>query len=345
LYFLVATGSTWAVQAVNTTAGTFAWTYSLGSSDSTLPVISGNVLYLEVIPPAGGADIVALSAAAGTLDWTYAIGFGSLNTTLVAGDGIVTFEHAGTSGQFSLYALDASTGALDWTYPIGTVEATPNLTGSTLYADIAVTGGGLVIALNATTGALDWSYPIGFGTYTDTPVAGDGIVTFEYAGTNGSFSLYALDASTGALDWTYPIGQTISPPVIGNGTLYVDTAPSGEQLNALNTSTGATEWNYQIGYGTIGFPQLGDGVLDYQYTPLSGSPFSLEAIQASDGLPLWSYPFPPGTITGPILGGNNRSPHDSASAASMHPPAIIQRRHTRPKTIRYPAELVTRIGA
>jgi len=99
-------------------------------------------------------------------------------------------------------------------------------------------------------------------------------------------NLYALDAATGSLLWKYP-GQMYSDgggaPAVGNGLVYVCTAPG---MTAVNADTGSLAWVNSSACVTT--PAYANGVLYFNSVP-PGSYSELDALDAHTGALLWRH--------------------------------------------------------
>lgn len=113
-----------------------------------------------------------------------------------------------------VWLLDAADGSTVWERDLGgnATESAPAVGDGTIFvADEQES----LHALNLATGEVLWSTPFDGPT---TPVVADGYV---YA-VRSSFSLEAFDAETGEKQFVYEPSQVpLSPPVVGDGVLYV----------------------------------------------------------------------------------------------------------------------------
>ena len=134
------------------------------------------------------------------------------------------------SGADSIAALDASTGTLVWDTPENAlIEQTPAVdNGRVLLSN----RDGVTYALTETTGSQLWA---------DSGISGGGGPPAALNGTVyqvGPAGAYALDETTGAVEWTNSqvySGRSMFNAALANGVLYV----AGDALTALDTATGS----------------------------------------------------------------------------------------------------------
>jgi outer membrane protein assembly factor BamB len=284
------------VYAVDSGTGTLLWTYNTGSNVQ-YPTVFNNVLYFG-----SGQSVYALDAKAGTLLWTYSI-TGTFNTGSTVADGVVYIgSYDGSNSTTTIYALDAKNGTLRWkrTYSSGGVISTPAVVngvvyffaGGEIYAlnaksgavvwqvsgfstnnavavfnnFVYVSSGGLY-ALNALTGAVVWTAQPQAGTFSSSPVVGNGVVYIGAATDRqhpGSL-VYSFDATNGSLLWPKGPGQGyggIYYLALANGVLYASVSGPTDWLDAMSAADGTGLWGYQNADGNAFI--IANGML---YTP------------------------------------------------------------------------------
>jgi eukaryotic-like serine/threonine-protein kinase len=243
-----ADGMLYAVLTSGSSAGTLAWSASVGGGNVQSPVFDGTTVYAA----SAGDAVVARSEATGTSIWSATLARGA--SAAPALDRTRRILVIPTSA--GLTALNASTGSQLWRFPL----AGP--TSPVLEAGTAYTGSSNhdVYAVSESTGRQIWSFPT-TGAIQDSGALG----TFGHGPGSTLFigsaegELYALDASTGAELYAYAMGSSTRGVAIAGNTVLATT--SSGLAEAVRNYGGTLVWSYATGGSALGPPAVVNGTL------------------------------------------------------------------------------------
>jgi outer membrane protein assembly factor BamB len=253
------------VDAVHLTAGTLAWSDSLGGSVSA-PVVNGGDLYVTSTTGA----VEELSESTGATSWSTTLA--SAVTAAPSLDVSTRLLVVGESnGQ--VVALNSTTGATRWTYSTGgPVTAPAMIAEGTVFVG---SNDHTLYALNPANGALRWSFRTG-GAVQATATADNWHLL--YVGSDDGY-LYVLNRTTGVEEFNFSTGSPIVglSSTIGVTVFEEANGTIGAQKTFLEGGAG---WRFPTGAGLDTVPVIvdsavfvagGDGFL-YAFTPLGQAP-------------------------------------------------------------------------
>lgn len=253
-----------------------------------------------------GGSVLCFNAVNGVQLWNFshAVNFGS--PTVVGG--IVYI--GGLNSTLTpydigcIYALNATTGTKIWGFlaPEGTDfdfnANSPVLTDGNVYTFSAAYSNenssysSVIYAFNALTGQELWNYTAQ-GDFSSLVVSSQGVyVGSSYADTTNLINfenvngrvfdggVLALNPSNGKVMWNYPIDNSVTAPVIANGTVYV--VSDDGSAYAFNAADGTLNWHYVAGTG-LGTPFLADNHL------YIGSSFGVYCLNPDNGSVIWNF--------------------------------------------------------
>jgi outer membrane protein assembly factor BamB len=251
-----ADGTLYAVSMSGSSAGTLAWSASVGGGDVQSPVFDGTDVYAT----STSATVVARAEATGADIWsaTLASGAGAAPTLDPAGRVLVV------PGSGSVTALNIATGAALWNITLAG-PTSPVLAAGTAYIGSSNHD---VYAISENTGRRIWSFPTS-GAIQDSgalgPSAGGPASTLFIGSADGN--LYALNPSTGAMLYADALGASARGVAMAGNTILATTS-SGLVEGARNYHNGFV-WSYATGGGVLSAPAMVDGV--FYATGLNGT--------------------------------------------------------------------------
>jgi outer membrane protein assembly factor BamB len=244
-----ADGMLYAVSTSGSSAGTLAWSASLGAGIVQSPVFDGTTVYAA----STSGTVIARSEASGGGEWSV--------TLVHAAAAAPTLDPAGkilvvpTSGGVT--ALSAVSGAAKWSVPV------TRATVAVLSAGLVYVGSSdhHVYALSESTGRRAWSFRTGGA------IRGSGALGFTNAAAAGTLiigsadgNLYALNARTGAELSAQPLGAITRGVAIADNTALVATS-SGlvEGMRIYGVRNYLVTWTYATAGGALSPPAVVDG--------------------------------------------------------------------------------------
>jgi len=223
------------VYAVNALTGAQQWLTDLsgeGSFQTSGPIVSAGIVFINLIGFDGPGIVVALEAASGRLLWRRDLddapgfSFRTPGRPAVFASSVIVPIAGGR-----IHALDRTTGSTLWIAPVadmavGRMDSRP----LTVAGSVVVAGSftGVIIGLDAATGRQLWRNQATGGSVIDTPVADlDGAtVFFTFLGGQ----IIAISAASGSVRWNvmagFAFGVDLLPPAVDAERLYLS-APSG----------------------------------------------------------------------------------------------------------------------
>lgn len=129
--------------------------------------------------------------------------------------------------------------------PLPTVTTGAAVANSMVYFGVDEESGGYLYALHTLDGSLAWKAKV---SPTGTPLALDGMVVIETAGSAGNSLIMAFDAQTGTMRWSHPFpssatNQSEGLGAVGDGRVYASTSHT---IFALDIATGQQVWSTNI---------------------------------------------------------------------------------------------------
>ena len=269
------------------------WEYNVNGVVSH-PAVANDIVYFY--SSRGNSTLYALNAIYGNIIWD-APNYERTDPKIVNGIIYVGYFFNGPNENdqyipsYGLHALDASNGKVIWNYTTDFWVYQPIVAGGAVY----FVSDKNIYALNALTGAKLWNYSTNkvltiYGQGMDyefsSPTFTSGII---YIFSNRAASMLALKASNGDKIWNYTraVGK---PPIVANGTVYVDIEG---HLCALDTYNGSRIWASNLPANRMSFnPPLNPTVIN-------------NALYISDGNTFYALKLP-------------------SSASAEMPPTILQ---------------------
>lgn len=222
--------------ALNAATGSVDWSFQLGFTRYTAPVIANDMVYMAAGPGPGNIrKLYALDAQSGNVKWIWSYqGGNAIESIPTVANGTVYVS----AGDGKLHALNALSGQELWSFPGGSFNSAPPVANGIVYIN---NFGDEIYALDAYSGRKIWSY-------TTSVSEGDMMVVANnvlYVSTTNDH-IYALDASSGREKWSIQLGGNnyYAAPVVVNNMVYV--LPEGS-IDALDAHSGHIKWSYLIG--------------------------------------------------------------------------------------------------
>lgn len=241
-----ADGTLYAVLTSGSSAGTLAWSASVGGGDVRSPVFGGATVYAA----SASGTVTARSEATGAGLWSAALASGAATAPALDPTGR-TLVVPTTS---SVTALNADTGTPVWSFPLAG-PAPPVLAAGTVYIGSADHD---VYALSEATGRQVWSFRTD-GAVQDAGALGSfrsGPASTLFIG-SADGNLYALDAATGARRYVYLLGGSGDGVAIA-GDAVLTTTSSG-LAEGVRDYGGTLVWDYATGNSALRPPAVVDG--------------------------------------------------------------------------------------
>jgi outer membrane protein assembly factor BamB len=240
-----ADGTLYAVSTSGPSAGTLAWSATIGTGDVQSPVLAGTDVYAA----AAGGQVAALSETTGSSVWSaHVAGVSGAPALGSSGHTLVIPTNA------SVAAFNTVTGARLWSFPV-TAPTSPLVQAGVVYVG---SSDHHVYGVSAANGQQIWSLATGGAIHDSGALissAKTGDVTRLYIGSDDGL-LYSINASTGKKLASYPLGANVTGvAIVGNAILVTTSSGLVECVRTF----GSIVWDYAAGSKRLSPPALADG--------------------------------------------------------------------------------------